>query len=100
MNKSRRVALIFVLFAFSATALYWVWPRDEQTEFAQRAAPAFSLPNEKGELVSLASFSGKPLLLHFWANWCPPCLEELPALLDFAKTDLGTKIQIVSISLD
>lgn len=38
-----------------------------------------------GEQVRLADFAGEPVVLNFWASWCTPCREELPALIDFAK---------------
>jgi len=38
------------------------------------------LLNLEGEEVSLSDSSGQPALINFWATWCPPCLEELPAI--------------------
>ncbi len=45
-------------------------------------APAFVLPDLFQESMnrSLASYSGRPLILNFWASWCIPCKEEMPAL--------------------
>ncbi|MBW6466253.1 MAG: TlpA family protein disulfide reductase [Brevefilum sp.] len=38
----------------------------------------------EGELLSLSDFEGKPLLVNFWATWCPPCLAEMPLIQDYA----------------
>jgi cytochrome c-type biogenesis protein len=53
-------------------------------------APDFSLqlqqdgkPSDK--TVTLASYKGKVLFLHFWATWCPPCKVELPHMKSLAK---------------
>ncbi len=43
-------------------------------------APSFALPLLNGETVSLADFKGKVVMLDFWSSWCPPCIEEAPAL--------------------
>ena len=42
------------------------------------AAPDFSAENEAGETVRLSDYMGIPLVLNFWASWCPPCREEMP----------------------
>lgn len=41
-------------------------------------APPFKLPSIDGQEKTLEEFKGKPILLHFWATWCPPCREEMP----------------------
>jgi thiol-disulfide isomerase/thioredoxin len=42
--------------------------------------PDFSLPDPAGKKGSLKDFRGKLLLLNFWASWCDPCREEMPAM--------------------
>jgi len=42
--------------------------------------PDFTLPALSGELISLSDYAGKPVLINFWATWCPPCRIEMPAI--------------------
>jgi peroxiredoxin len=43
-------------------------------------APAFDLEGPDGESVRLADFRGRPVIVNFWATWCPPCREEMPSM--------------------
>jgi len=43
-------------------------------------APNFTLSTVDGKQVSLSQFKGKPVIINFWATWCPPCRLEMPAL--------------------
>lgn len=45
-----------------------------------RPAPNFTLPLFGGGELRLADHKGKPLVINFWASWCPPCREEAPIL--------------------
>jgi peroxiredoxin len=43
-------------------------------------APEFSLRDIEGKMHKLSDYRGKPIILNFWATWCPPCREEMPAM--------------------
>ena len=43
----------------------------------------FTLPDLNGKNVSLSEFRGKWVIVNYWATWCPPCLDEIPDLVEF-----------------
>jgi thiol-disulfide isomerase/thioredoxin/uncharacterized membrane protein len=47
---------------------------------------AFSATGADGKRIELSSLLGQPTLVHFWATWCTPCVQELPGLLKFRET--------------
>ncbi|NHM28516.1 TlpA family protein disulfide reductase [Desulfofundulus sp. TPOSR] len=67
------------------------------TEVGQRA-PDFTLTTTGGKEVSLSNFRGRPVVLNFWATWCPPCREEMPAIQSFYEKR-GREIQVLAVNL-
>lgn len=62
-------------------------------------APAVSVQALDGKTVSLANYFGKqPVLIEFWATWCPNCRELMPALLD-AEKKYGSKVKFMAIAV-
>ena len=49
-------------------------------ELVGKKAPSFVAPKVGGQLVSLENYKNKPLVLNFWASWCPPCRDETPGM--------------------
>ena len=50
--------------------------------------------------LAMSSFRGKPLLVNFWATWCPPCIEELPLLDAFYQQNKAKNWQVLGIAVD
>ncbi len=61
-------------------------------------APGFTITDSQ-HTVTLEQFRGKPVILNFWATWCPPCIEEMPSLVQLHK-ELGNKVTIIAVSED
>ena len=64
------------------------------------SAPDFTITADNGRPVSLSNFGGKILVLNFWATWCPPCIEEMPALIELHHERPDLAILAVSIDED
>lgn len=67
-----------------APAAFW------QTEWA----------TPQGTTLPMKSLLGKPLLLNFWATWCPPCVEELPLINDFYLANKARGWQVLALAVD
>jgi len=63
-------------------------------------APSFTLKDLDGENVSLSDFSGKVIILDFWATWCPPCIKEIPHFIELYEQYKDKGCVIVGIALD
>jgi peroxiredoxin len=66
---------------------------------ARQPAPEFSLPRLGGGEVSLAELRGRPVVLDFWATWCPPCVHQIPVLNAFHDAH-GDEVAVLGISVD
>jgi len=53
-----------------------------------------------GLQAEIAAHRGRPLLLNFWATWCPPCVAEMPDLAEVAKEFRGAGLTVVGVSYD
>ena len=63
-----------------------LWPLDFETP--------------EGTTLAMQSLRGKPLVLNFWATWCPPCIEELPLLDAFYRENSPKSWQVVGLAID
>jgi thiol-disulfide isomerase/thioredoxin len=81
--KMMRVFLLLVLLLVSSLA----------------AASEFEFKDMQGRTQRLADFKGKWLLVNFWATWCPPCLEEIPGLVDLYNERKDKDFVIIGVAM-
>ena len=84
-------------------SLALLWPNMARTATLplRQPTPPMStiLMDKDGKPLSLDELEGVPILINFWATWCPPCVAELPAL-DRASEKLEGEVKILLISVD
>ncbi|HVO82003.1 MAG TPA: TlpA disulfide reductase family protein [Terriglobales bacterium] len=63
------------------------------------AAPDFTVQDSSRQ-VTLSQFRGKVVVLNFWATWCPPCVEEMPSLVQMQQRMASKGVQVLAVSVD
>ena len=64
------------------------------------ALPEIRLKDLKGNERSLREWSGRTLVVNFWATWCAPCRKEMPLLEAFQQSQDPARVQVVGIAID
>jgi len=59
-----------------------------------------SFERPEGGTLLMQEFQGKPLLINFWATWCPPCIEELPLIDAFYNRNKSKSLQVIGLAVD
>jgi peroxiredoxin len=71
------------------------------TRLAQaESAGAFSVATPNGGTLRLADLKGKVVFLNFWATWCEPCLEEMPAMERLSRAYRDRGLVVLALSAD
>lgn len=112
MNKMRWIIGILA-FAFILAGAYILYTKfsddhipqvnytEEQGETSSDqkiTAPDFTVTDENGREVMLSDQIGKPVVLNFWASWCPPCKQEMPDFEEMYQT-YGTNVAFMMVNL-
>jgi peroxiredoxin len=105
---SRRSLIVVALVLFSVLVAYAMSQipfakggekSGKQAQAAKALAPDFTLEDLNGKQVSLSDHRGKFVFLHFWATWCPPCKDELPAIQKLYEVSDQSKFAIMTINV-
>jgi peroxiredoxin len=71
---------------------------EQPTERVQ--APSFALPNLEGQERRLSRFQGDVVVINFWATWCKPCRDEMPALESLWQAHQEDGLTVIGINVD
>ncbi|GJQ63719.1 MAG: hypothetical protein SCALA702_27720 [Melioribacteraceae bacterium] len=113
LDKKQRSRLYTTLF-FVAVVIFFIvnnisgeeaegpYPPDYRADApkVETKAPNFTLLNMEGETVSLSDFSGKVVIIDFWATWCGPCRKGVPDLVKLKEDYAEKGVEVIGISLD
>ena len=93
--------------AAAAAGLGWQLLRSPQAPAANapldEGSMAFwqsSFTQPDGQTLAMASLRGQPLVLNFWATWCPPCVKEMPELDRYAQQAAARGIRVLGLAVD
>jgi thiol-disulfide isomerase/thioredoxin len=82
----------------------WTWHRqrspDAQAPSTAELPWSLRLERPDGGWLNMADLRGRPLVLNFWATWCPPCVEELPEIDRFHREHNSLGWQVVGLAVD
>lgn len=103
MTGRRNALFGGVALAAAAAGAGWAWWRHTPGAVPGEAAAAMwtmSFTQPGGGELMMASLRGKPLVLNFWATWCPPCVKELPQIDRFHREFKPRGWNVVGLAID
>jgi thiol-disulfide isomerase/thioredoxin len=84
-------------------AAWWLRDRHEAPLVGNASADPFwalEMETPDGAMFKVSSLAGRPLLVNFWATWCPPCVEELPLLNRFHQEQQARGWRVLGLAVD
>ncbi len=95
----KSIFIIILLNIFISLILFERSPLAATSLQKGSVAPDFTLQSLTGKPISLSDYRGKIVILNFWASWCSPCKEEMPAFQSFHEKYNNKGATILSINV-
>jgi len=95
----RQAHLAFLLTACALLSLLSACYSGSRPPRIGQNAPDFTV-QDSDRSVSLNQYRGQVVVLNFWATWCPPCVEEMPSLVEMQRRMKAKGITVVAVSVD
>lgn len=99
MTRLQWVAVALIVVSSGAAGFYFSSVRNQVPQ-ETATLPSVTMPDLTGAERNLDEWRGQPLLVNFWATWCPPCLKEIPLLVALQDEFRGDGLSIVAIAVD
>lgn len=103
MNRRLQAGLFLLVAAVAGLAGYYLKHASLSSPASAAAAQKLmlaSLTDLNGKVQALSQWQGKTLVVNYWATWCPPCREEIPALKKIHRKYESNGVEVVGIALD
>lgn len=99
---TRRLALTGAGLAAAGLGAGFAWHRLNPPALSAVAQAFWArrFPGLAGTDLDVARWRGQPLLVNFWATWCPPCVKELPEINQFYNEAKGKGWQVLGLAVD
>jgi thiol-disulfide isomerase/thioredoxin len=86
--------------AAAGAGLAWQWWRERAEDGVAGDLWQARFAQPDGTELAMAALRGSPLVLNFWATWCPPCIKEMPALDRFQRQFAAQGWRVVGLAVD
>lgn len=100
MNKKLVISAVLVAGIAMVAGIWLAQQQRKPSVLGPASMIPFTLPDTKGVSQKIEQWQGKVVLLNFWATWCPPCREEIPAFVEVQEQFGAKGFQIIGVAID